>query len=157
METILGQLKDLFLSATPTVIIVFLFFLFLRWAFFGPMERILAERAARTQGARREAEAAQAAAAEKAKAYGEAFRKARAELYAEQEAARRKVLDERLDLVKETRNRAQEVIRSAKERIAREATEARRQLEGESEALGTEIARAILGRTSGSGPAREAR
>src|SRR5437879_11380982 len=62
---ILSQLGELFLQALPTVIIVFLFYLFLRSNFFQPLERVLAERWARTEGARRAAEASQAAAQEK--------------------------------------------------------------------------------------------
>ena len=55
---VLRQLGDLFVQAIPTAIIVFLFYLFLRWAFFTPIERVMAEREARTEGARAEAEAA---------------------------------------------------------------------------------------------------
>lgn len=142
---ILNQLGQLFLAAVPTVIVVFLFALFLRWAFFGPMDRILRERGARIEGARREADAAQAAAQEKVKSYEDALRKARAGVYAEQDAARRAALDERMNLVKETRNKANETIRAAKERIGRETAEARKLLERETESLGGEIARAILG------------
>jgi len=155
---ILNQLGQLFLEAVPTVILVFLFYLFLRRAFFGPMERILNERSARIEGARREADAAQAAAQEKVKAYEDALRKARAEVYAEQDAARRAALDARMNLVKETRSKANETIRAAKDRIGRETAEARKVLERETESLGGEIARAILGGAR-SGPAapREAR
>src|SRR5271154_5336798 len=42
---ILRQLGDLFLQAVPTVIIVFLFYLFMRWAFFTPIQKAMAERA----------------------------------------------------------------------------------------------------------------
>ncbi len=56
---VLRQLGDLFVQAIPTAIIVFLFYLFLQWAFFKPIERVMAERQARTEGARAEAEAAQ--------------------------------------------------------------------------------------------------
>ena len=59
---ILNQLGDLFLAAVPTVIIVFLFYFFMRWSFFKPMERVLAERHKRAQGARVEAEASRTAA-----------------------------------------------------------------------------------------------
>ena len=54
---IVNQLGELFLAAVPTVIIVFLFYLFMRWSFFKPMQRVLAERHKRAEGARTEAEA----------------------------------------------------------------------------------------------------
>ena len=157
MGEILKQLGELFLEAAPTSFIVLLFFLFLRSVFFGPIERVLAERSRRIEGARKEAEAAQAAAHEKEKSHQEALKKARAEIYAEQEAARRAALDERAELIKETRNRANETIRAAKEQIAAQVTAARRELEQDVQALGGEIARAILGRRGPASPtAREA-
>jgi F0F1-type ATP synthase membrane subunit b/b' len=149
---IFSQLGELFLEALPTTIIVFLFFVFLRWAFFQPMERVLAERSKRIEGARKDADAAQAAAQEKVRSYQEALKKARGELYAEQDAARRAVLDERTRLIKQTRDQANEDVRAAKDKIAGEVAAARKQLEQESQALGSEIARAIL-RTGPSAPA----
>ena len=97
---LIKQLGELFLQAVPTVIIVFLFYLFLRANFFKPIERILAERTARVEGARSEASAAQTAAQEKLNAYEEALKKARSGIYAEQEAARQAVLDERAKLIR---------------------------------------------------------
>src|SRR5579863_5623288 len=92
---IVHTLGELFLEAVPTVIIVFLFYLLLRSTFFVPLMRVMEERSARTEGARREAEASQAAAREKVRAYEEALRKARAAVYAEQDVARRAILEER--------------------------------------------------------------
>jgi len=117
-----------------------------------PIERVLAERSKRIEGARKEADAAQAAAQEKVRSYQETLKKARGELYAEQDVARRAVLDERARLIKQTRDRANEAIRAAKDRIAGEVAGARRQLEQDSQTLGSEIARAIL-RTDPSAPA----
>jgi len=59
---ILRQLGDLFLQAVPTVIIVFLFYVFMRWAFFTPIQKAMAERSAKIEGARAEAAAVEAAA-----------------------------------------------------------------------------------------------
>ena len=94
MQEIVHQLGELFLQAVPTVLIVLVFYLILRSLFFKPL-LVMAEREARTAGARKAAEAAQAAAAEKIKQYQEALKQARAKVYAEQEAARKKLLDER--------------------------------------------------------------
>src|ERR1700752_4519976 len=105
---ILRQLGELFLQALPTVFLVFLFYLFLRWSFFGPLERVLDERRARTEGARREAEQARAAVLERAQTYQAALRKAQGEIYAEQEAARRSLLDERVAQIREARAAANE-------------------------------------------------
>ena len=113
MQEILHQLGELFLQAVPTVLIVFLFYLILRSVFFAPLLRIMAERDARTTGAQKAAEAAQAAAQEKIKQYQEALKQARARAYAEQDAARKKLLEERNAALKAARNLASEEVRSA--------------------------------------------
>jgi len=141
---ILNQLGDLFLAAVPTVIIVFLFYLFMRWSFFAPMQRVLSERHKRAEGARQEAEASRAAVQEKLRAYNEAMRKARIEIFAEQEAVRRRVLEERQALVNAARSVAQQELQSAKKGLAAEVEAARAQLEQSSVVLANEIAEAIL-------------
>src|SRR5580698_2737360 len=97
---ILKQLADLFLQAIPSIIIIAMFYVLLNYTFFQPILRVMAERSARTEGARKAAEAGQAAAREKVQAYEEALRKARGAVYAEQDVARRVILDERADKVR---------------------------------------------------------
>ncbi len=143
---LLHQLGELFLQAVPTVIILFLFYLFLRANFFRPLERVLAERSARTEGARRAAETSQAAAQEKLRAYHDASKKARTAIYTEQETARRSLLEERAALLRDTRNRSNDEVRAAKAKISAEVATARAELEKSSPALAGEIARAILER-----------
>jgi F-type H+-transporting ATPase subunit b len=155
---ILQQLRGLFLEALPTVTLLLLLFVFLKKHFFAPLERVLAERAARTEGARKEAEAAQSAAREKEAAYQDALRKVRTQIYAEQDEARRKVLDDRLARVRDARNRAQEKMRIAKERISSELAEARQALAKENEALAQDIVQVVLeSRPPASGRPGEAR
>jgi len=141
---ILRQLGQLFLSAVPTAIIIFLFYLFMRWAFFTPIEKAMAERRAKIEGARAEAAAVEAAASREMDAYNEALRKARAEIYTEQENQRQAVLAERAKLMKAMRARAEEEADAAKKRIAAELAAARAQVEREAAALAAQIAKAIL-------------
>ncbi len=141
---ILKQLGGLFLAATPTAILVFLFYLFLRWSFFGPIERVVQERGRRIEGARREAEELRKSAQEKGRAYQEALRKARAELFREQEASRRVVLGERGASIQQARQLANQEIQQAKGRIRAEIQAARTELDTNSNQLAEEIARAIL-------------
>ena len=117
---ILHQLAELFLQAAPTVVIVFLFYLFLRWAFFTPIQKAMAERDAKIEGARREAAALEAEAGKELQDYNDRLRKVRGELYAEQEAARQVVLDERARLLKAMRSRALEEVEEAKRWDARD-------------------------------------
>ncbi len=145
---IFRQLGELFLQALPTVIILFLFYGLLRYTFFGPIGRVLTERKARTDGARRAAEAIQAAAQEKLRAYQDALKKARTDIYAEQETARRSLLEERLNRIRDERSRATEQIRAAKEKISAELAAARDDLETATQGLAAEIAELILQRRS---------
>jgi F0F1-type ATP synthase membrane subunit b/b' len=152
---IFQQLGDLFLQAIPTVVIVFLFYLFMRWAFFGPIQKAMAERSARIEGARKEAAEVEAAAKKELDDYNEALKKARGEIYAEQEQARQAVLDERAKLLKAIRSRSQEEVDAAKKKVAVEFAASRAQLEPGSASLGKEIAEKILaGPSSPRGGAR---
>lgn len=145
---ILQQLGWLFLKSVPTIILFLLFYWFLRANFFKPLERTLAERNARIAKACVEAEAVQAAAKEKIHTYEDALKKARAGVFAEQEAARQAALDERTKLLNGVRKVEQNAVRKEKERIAREFEAARAQLEGESANLAGRIATMILERPS---------
>jgi F-type H+-transporting ATPase subunit b len=158
MQSIVGQLGELFLQAVPTVLIILIFYFILRTIFFKPLLKVMAERDARTVGAQKAAEAAQAAAAEKTKQYEETLKHARAKVYAEQETARKKVLDERAEIVKDARAKAASHVAGAKERVQGEVAAARREIEKTVGQLSAEIARRILQvPPRPSRPAKEAR
>jgi F0F1-type ATP synthase membrane subunit b/b' len=141
---IVHQLEQLFLGAVPTIIVVLLFYFFMRWAFFGPIMRVLAERSAKIEGARAEAASAEAGAKQELDAYHERLRKARAEIYAEQEAARQEALDNRAKLLKAMRAHAQDDVNAGKKRIAAELEAARAEVERATPELASQIAQAIL-------------
>jgi F0F1-type ATP synthase membrane subunit b/b' len=141
---ILHQLGDLFLQAVPTVIIVFLFYLLMRWAFFTPIQKAMAERDAKIEGARHEAAAIEEAARKDFENYHEALRKARAEIYAQQEAARQAILDERAKNLKAMRSLAQKEVAEAKKKIAVELAAARAEMERQTPELAGKIVETIL-------------
>ena len=143
---ILQQLGWLFLKSVPTIILFLLFYWFLRANFFNPLERTLADRSARIEKARAEAQAVQAAANEKSQSYEDALRKARASVFAGQEAARRAALEERAKLLEAARRAAQAAVAAEKERVRGEFDSARAQLENEAAALAVRIAQRILER-----------
>jgi len=149
---IVNQLGELFLAAVPTVIIVFLFYFFLRWSFFNPIQRVLSERHKRAEGARAEAEASRTAAHEKQRVYNETLKKARAEVFTAQESLRRRALDERQATINNARASAQAALQEAKKGIEADVKAARTELERSSEILAKDIAEAILaGLASGPG------
>ena len=152
---IVHQLGELFLGAVPTVLLILIFYFILKSLFFRPLLAVMAEREARSIGAQKAAEAAQSAAAEKIKQYQDALKQARAQLYAEQEAARKKLLDERAVVLKDARAKSSAEVASAKDRVASELAAARRDLEAEIPQFAAEIASRVL--QSPLGPSREVR
>ena len=157
MQAIGHQLGELFLQAVPTVLIILLFYFILRAIFFKPLLAVMAERDARTVGAQKASEAAQAAATDKVKQYQDALRQARGHVYAEQEAARKKLFDERATQIKEARTRASGEVNAAKARVAAELAAARRDVESSVAQLSAEIARRILQTPPSGGPVSKAR
>ena len=116
------------------------------------MQRVLSERHKRAEGARVDAEASRAAAHEKQRFYNEAVKKARAEIFAEQESLRRRTLDERQATINAARATAQSALQEAKKAIADDMKAARAELERSTDNLAKDIAEAILaGRPSGPG------
>lgn len=141
---IVNQLGQLFLSAVPTVIIVFFFYLFLRWSFFNPMMRVLSERHQRAEGAKVEAEAARVAVREKLQTYNDTVKKTRSQIFAEQEAERRRTLDARQATINAARATAQGTIQEAKKTLAAEVKAVESELQESSGVLADDIADAIL-------------
>jgi len=157
MSDLVHQIGELFLRAVPVAVIVLLFYIVMRSLFFQPLLKVMAERDARTLGAQKAAEAAQAAAAEKVRQYEEALKQARAKVYAEQEADRKKLMDERAATLKDARGKADAEVNAAKERVAGEFAGAKKEIEGTSAQLAAEIARRILQPPAPGSPMREAR
>lgn len=145
------QLGELFLGAVPTVLILIVLYFILKFLFFKPLLAVMAEREKRTAGAQKAAESAQAAAAEKLKQYQDALKLERVKVYAEQEAARKKLLDERAALLKASRNLAATEVSAAKDRVAKEVAAAKRELEAGIPQLAAEIAKRVLETPSPSG------
>jgi F-type H+-transporting ATPase subunit b len=157
MSDLVHQIGELVLRAVPVAVIVLLFYTVMRSLFFQPLLKVMAERDARTLGAQKAAEAAQAAAAEKVRQYEEALKQARAKVYAEQEADRKKLMDERVATLKDARGKADAEVNAAKERVAGEFAGAKKEIEGTSAQLAAEIARRILQPPAPGSPMREAR
>ncbi|HKN25149.1 MAG TPA: ATP synthase F0 subunit B [Candidatus Acidoferrum sp.] len=158
MPSLVHQIGELFLRAVPVAIIVLVFYFVLRALFFKPILAVMAEREARTIGAQKSAEAAQAAAAEKIRQYEEALRQAKAKVYAEQEAERKKLLDERAALLKEARKKASAEVAAAKQRVTGEFETAQKDIDVSASQLAAEIAGRALQVSPGPGsPSREAR
>jgi len=132
------------LGSVPTMIL----FLLLVFAYGvlvrGPLERVLAERRARTAGAIEQARGALAAAEADTSAYEEKLRAARAEIYKMREQKLKQWNAERDAALEQVRQSMQERIRTARQDIEQSAAQARKQVEGASEDLSERVLKAVL-------------
>jgi F0F1-type ATP synthase membrane subunit b/b' len=92
------------------------------------------------------------------KQYEEALKQVRAKVYAEQEADRKRLLEERAGFLKEARTKARGEVDVAKEGVAGELAAAKKEIEASVAQLAVEIARRVLPAPPAPGsPAIEAR
>ena len=109
-----------------------------------PLERILAERSARTTGAMEQARASISAAEAKTADYEERLRRAKANLYAAREQRLKQWAAERDQALAEARAATAGKVDAAKLEIERSVAAARRQIEGMSTQLSEQIVQAVL-------------
>ncbi|HJY05282.1 MAG TPA: hypothetical protein VJ323_03145, partial [Bryobacteraceae bacterium] len=107
MDPTLKQLGDLLLRAVPTMFFLVFLTLYLKYVFFRPLERILDKRNEETEGARRLAEQAFAAADRKVSDFEKALQAARMDLHREQEAQRKRWLTDQTQAISAARAHAE--------------------------------------------------
>jgi F-type H+-transporting ATPase subunit b len=144
MDEILRQLGGLVLGSVPTMILFILLVIAYGLLVRRPLERILAERRARTTGAVDQARGAIAAAEAQTSAYEEKLRAARAEIYAAREAKLKQWNAEREAAVGQARQASQQRIAAARKEIEQGATDARKHIESVSGELSSRILNAVL-------------
>ncbi|MGD0435524.1 MAG: ATP synthase F0 subunit B [Bryobacteraceae bacterium] len=148
MESTLQALGGILLKAIPTIVLLLVVFVYLRWMFFGPLEKILAQRRDASSGAIRSAEAILAKAEQTAADIEARLRKARDEMYQEQEAARREWTTAQAGQLDQARHQSHELVRQAREQLAAETESAKRELAATADSLAEQIARSFLGRNA---------
>jgi F-type H+-transporting ATPase subunit b len=149
MEQIFQALGGLMVKAIPTVCFLILLYYYFKTMLFGPLERVLKQRAELTEGARRDAEASLADAARKQQDYEAKFNEARAEVYRAQEETRRKWLEDQAAQVADARTQHEESVHAAKQQIAADAVSARQDLGSRAGTLADDITSVVLARKAG--------
>jgi len=144
MDQTLHQLGELLLGSVPTVILVTLLYALYSSIVHKPLQRILAERRSKTEGAVEKSRADIAAAEARTSEYEQRLREARALVFKAQEARRQVALQTRANAVNEARNRAQAQVQAAKKDIENDRAAAEQGLQGEAGALAQEIIRRVL-------------
>jgi len=145
MDT-LNALGGLRLKAIPTICLLLIVHFYLKWMFFRPMRDVMEKRREMTEGARASADAMLKTAAEKAAELDAALRKARDEIYQQQEETRRRWITEQASQLDEARRQSREAVHKAKLELEGEAEQARRALSATADALAEEIAQSLLRR-----------
>jgi F-type H+-transporting ATPase subunit b len=144
MDEILHQLGDLTVGSIPTMIIFVILVIAYQVLVYGPLSRTLAERRDRTQGAIERAAAAIAAADAKSQEYEAKLRAARADIFRHRDHRIQQWNAERDSALASARLAAQERVRLEQAALETQAGEARKQIEGSTEQLASQILQAIL-------------
>jgi F0F1-type ATP synthase membrane subunit b/b' len=146
MDQTLQALAALLLEAIPTVLFFILVTLYLKYVFFRPMARILEERRKATEGVRELARQAFDAADKRTSEFEHALQLARAQIHQENEAVRRKWLDEQVEALSKARAEADQKIQETKHQIAEEVEKAQLELDARVEPLSDRILNTLLTR-----------
>jgi F-type H+-transporting ATPase subunit b len=144
MDQILNQLGGLVLGAVPTMIFFILLVVAYGILVRQPLDKVLAERRARTSGAMEQAREAISAAEAETGAYEEKLRRAKAEIFAQREARLKQWSEQRDRALAEARRATSDRVAQAKAEVEQGVVAARRQIEGVSAELSEQILRAVL-------------
>lgn len=144
MDEILHQLGELVLGSVPTMVLFVLLTAAYGILVKRPLERVLAERRARTQGAVEQARGAMATAEAETSAYEEKLRQAKREIFSARELRRKRWNEEREAAIAEVRSLAQRRIQAARGDIEQSAADARAKIESASGELSALVLGAVL-------------
>lgn len=144
MEAVLDALAQLIIRALPTLVLLAALHLFLKQLLYRPLDRTLAERYRRTEGARDEARQLLALADERARQCEMKLEVARQELEIQREQLRRRWHQQQAEALAEAHRRMHQRIVEAKQAIEAEQAAAIRSLEARSDALAEAIVEQLL-------------
>jgi F-type H+-transporting ATPase subunit b len=144
MDQILNKLGELVLGSVPTIILFILLVIAYGLLVRRPLDKILAERRARTSGAIEQAQGAISAAEAETAVYEDKLRAAKTEIFQARDKKLKQWNAERDAALGEVRESMQNRIRVARQEIEQGAVTSRQQIEGLSAELSAQILRAVL-------------
>lgn len=144
MDQTLHQLGELLLGSVPTVILLALLYALYTQIVHKPLQRVLAERRSKTEGAIEKSRADISAADARTAEYEQKLREARAAVFRAQEAKRQAAVQARANAVNEARKRAQEEVQAAKQDIEADRVAAESTLQKDVATLAQDIVRRVL-------------
>jgi F-type H+-transporting ATPase subunit b len=143
MDT-LNQLGELLLSSIPAIIGLLIVWGAYRGLVYGPLQKVLAERQARTEGAIQQAQAEIASAEARTAEYEQRVREARTQIYLSQEAHSRRVMQERDAALGSARKQAEAKVREARAALEKDVLAAKAGLQQQAEILADQIIESVL-------------
>ena len=132
------------LSILVVILLVWGLYFLLKKSFFDPLNQILSERHAATEGAQQESQQKLSQFDQKSRAYQQAIKAARVESYRHQESLRAEALRERSRMIAEGRRQAEQAISSGKAEIEGQVTTAKKTLESDVNSIADEIVKTVL-------------
>jgi F-type H+-transporting ATPase subunit b len=144
MDQILNQLGGLVLGSVPTMVLFILLVAAYGFLVRRPLDRVLAERRARTSGAVERARGAISKAESETSAYEEKLRAAKAEIFKARDQKLKQWNAEREAALAQVRLHMQERVRGARQEIEQSSHEARLQIVGLSDELSAKVLKAVL-------------
>jgi len=144
MDQILNQLGGLVLGAVPTMILFILLVAAYGFLVRRPLDRVLAERRARTSGAVEQARGAITKAESETAAYEEKLRAAKAAIFQARDQKLKQWNAEREAALAQVRQHTQERTRAARQEIDQSAHDARLKIAAMSDDLSSRVLKAVL-------------
>lgn len=143
MDT-LNQLGELLLSSIPAIIGLLIVWSAYRVLVYGPLQKVLAERQARTEGAIQQAQAEIASAEARTAEYEQRVREARTQIYVSQDAHSRRMMQEHEATLAEARKHADSKVREARAALEKDVQAAKAGLQQQAESLADQIIESVL-------------
>jgi F-type H+-transporting ATPase subunit b len=144
MNETLRQIGQLLLSSIPAIIGFLIVWAAYRAIVYKPLQRVLAERQARTDGAIQQAQAEIAAAEERTAEYERRVREARSQIFAAQEARSRRTMEQREAALAEARRQGDSRVKSARASLADDVLAAKATLQQQAEILAEKIIESVV-------------
>ncbi len=144
MDLLLKQIEGLILGSIPTIL--FFITLVIAYGFLvrRPLDKVLAERRARTSGALEQARGAMNAAEAETAVFEDKLRGAKAEIFQARDKKLKQWAAEREQALDEARTATHAKVAAARQEIEASVAAARTQIEGMSEELSARIMKAVL-------------
>jgi len=137
-------LSELVVNAIPTMVLFLLLYVSYTFLVHKPLMAVRAERHGLTAGAVEKAKTDIAAAEAKTAEYEQKMREARAKMFQQMEARRKKVLEVREMMLTETHKKVEAELKAARAVLSKEVSEAKLGIEAQSEQMAQSVIQKVL-------------